>query len=188
MFSRSHCLGWLWHPRFGPRVTLKLTLMPSSSLSGSLWLTLWLSLAHSSSLWLTCSLSGSLWNSLWLTLAHSGSLWPTLAHSGSLWLTLAHSGSLWFALTRSLPPSLTPRSAAGQLERPRGTPGFKPHPSTPESQRIWTSDPSGRNGCDAKAHGRPTHCDRKVCAQLELSRSSCPGGRATGTPTGNAGL
>ena len=26
MFSRSHCLRWLWHPRFSPRFTLKPTL------------------------------------------------------------------------------------------------------------------------------------------------------------------
>ena len=56
MFSSSDCLGWLWHPRLGPRVTLRLTLRPSSSFSGSLWptlahlLTLWPSLAHYCSL------------------------------------------------------------------------------------------------------------------------------------------
>ena len=125
VFLGSHCLGWLWHPRLGPRVTLRLTLRSSSSLSGSLFGSLWLALAQSGSIWLTRSPRGSLslmlWLSLaphrltlWLSLARSGSRWLSLAHSGSLWLTLAHPGSLWLPLapsgsllTHSLPHSFT---------------------------------------------------------------------------------
>ena len=86
------------------------------------------------------------------------------------------------------PASLAVR-VARQLELPRGTRTLEPHPSMPDSRCGGTRDPSGRNGRDPNAHGRPTHCNRKVRAQLGLL---CPAslavrvagrlGRPFGTP------
>ena len=73
MFLGSHCLSWLWHLRLGPRVTLRLTLRSSSSLSGSLFGSPWLTLAGSGLLAHSLALSGS-------TLAHSLSLIHSLTH------------------------------------------------------------------------------------------------------------